>query len=325
MALTFTELQAITNDYFLADNGKAFDIFFYPSFFVNYFMDKKKGIWKRPNGGKNIRIPLEYDEAEGGFYSRGDSVSSDDRTAVNAAYFGWKHAYGNATIYRTDELENAGEEAEVEIVAQRIAGAQKKCTKDIAGQIYNNATDSAKEITGLLSLASTSTTVAYGNIQEADLVASDGTYPWKGRTTTTTEAISLAAIRTLRSTAKIGDGPQGRPNVGLTTETLYNVVSGILQAQQRFTSDSDTAKAGFENLVFEGMIISPDDYCPSGYFFGLNDKYIGFAVHATGFFEKTPWADLITAGVVGKSMKVFWDGNIVCSNRKSHIAHSNLS
>jgi hypothetical protein len=28
---------------------------------------------------------------------------------------------------------------------------------------------------------------------------------------------------------------------------------------------------------------------------------------------------------VAKSMKIFWDGNIVCSNRKAHIAHSNLS
>ncbi len=94
MALTFTELEAITNDYFIADGRKAVDIYFQSSFFVDRFMNKKKGIWERPPGGKRIRIPLMYDESEGGFYSRNSTLSSDDREIINAAYFSWKHAYG---------------------------------------------------------------------------------------------------------------------------------------------------------------------------------------------------------------------------------------
>ena len=35
-----------------------------------------------------------------------------DRNIDWGAYFLWKHAYGNATIYRTDELKNAGEYAD---------------------------------------------------------------------------------------------------------------------------------------------------------------------------------------------------------------------
>ena len=325
MALTYTELESITNDYFLADGKKAVDIYFNTSFLLDWFMNTKKGIWERPSGGRYIRVPLEYDEQVGGAYARADVISSEDRESINAARFGFKHYYGNATIYRTDEMENAGEYAEVQMVTQRVSGAQKTVTKQLATDIYSNSSDSANEITGLKSLTSETATVAYGNIAENDLVSADLTKKWEGKTTTTTEGISLAVIRTAASAAKINDGAMGKPDIGVMTETLFNVVSGILQVQQRFTTDSDTAKAGFTHLVFEKKILAADDYCSSGYMFLLNSNFLGFGVHKNGLYARTPWADLVVTGTVAKSMKIFWDGNMICSNRKAHIAHSNLS
>ena len=325
MALTFTELESVTNDFFVADGGKAVDTYFKTSFLIDYLMNKKKGLWERPSGGRRMRVPLEYDESEGGAYSRADSLSSDDREIINAAYFWVKHYYGNSTIYRTDELENDGPYAEVQIVTQKIANAQKTVTKKLATDLYSSSSDTAKELTGLLSLTSETATVAYGGIIENDLVATDLTKPWEGKTTTTTEGISLAVIRTLASLAKIHSGANGKPDIGVTTETLFNIISGILQVQQRFTTDSDTVNAGFTNLVFEGKIIAADDFCTSGYLFLLNSKFAGFAIHKNGYFYRTPWGDLLPAGQAAKSMKIFWDGNLICSNRKAHAAHSNLS
>ncbi len=300
------------------------------------FMDKKAGIMERPNGGQRYRIPLEYDGQEGAFYSRGETLSSDDKETVNAAYFWPKHAYGNATIYRSDEQENAGAYAEVQLVTQKVAGAQKTARKIIASAIYGNNSDTDKNITGLVKCCFGSTSIAYGGIIETDLVASSATspgspsstlYPWHAAGTTTTEAIGLAVIRTLRSSAKISDGPGGKPDIGVTTEALFNIVSGILQVQQRFQEDKDVTKAGFTNLVFDGMTIAVDDYAPSGDFFALNSKHYGWAIHQTGFFERTPWGDLSNSmsGVAAKTMKIFWDGNQVVDNRRAHAGHSNLS
>lgn len=327
MALTFNELQSITNDYFMAQNKKAIDIYFNSSFLMYKFMDKKAGIMERPSGGPSYRIPLQYDGQEGAFYSRGETLSSDSREIMNAAYFWPKHAYGNATIYRSDEQECAGSYAEVQLVTQHIEAAQKTCRKTIAQNIYANNADTAKEITGLTKACFGAATLAYGGIVENDLVASDLTKPWKAVNTTSAAAISLAAIRTLRSTAKISDGAGGKPDTGITTETLFNIISGILQVQQRFQEDKDTVKAGFTNLVFEGMTISADDYCGSGYLFLLNSKFYGWAIHKDGFFQRTPWGDLTNApsGVAGKTMKIFWDGNQVVSNRKAHAGQSGLS
>ncbi len=328
MSLTFTEIQAITNDYFLMDGKKAVDIYFQDSFLMWKFMDKKAGVFERPEGGDRWRIPLEYDGQEGGFYSRGEALSSDSREIMNAAFAYPKHAYGNATIYRSDEQAAAGEYAEVQLVQAQIASAQKTVRKKIAQNLYGQNGDADKAVTGLRSCCFGSSSVAYLGIAEDDLVASDGvTKPWAAKGTTTTEGISLPVIRTLRSLAKIGDGAGGKPDVGVTTETLYNLVSGILQSQQRFTEDKDVTKAGFTNIVFEGMTITPDDYVPAGYLFVLNSKHYGWAIHKDGFFQRTPWGDLANApnGIAGKTMKIFWDGNQVVNNRKAIAAHSNLS
>lgn len=325
MSLTFTEIEAITNEYFMADGRKAVDIYFNDCFAIDYFMNQKKGLWERPAGGRSVRIPLSYDGQEGGFYSKASTLSSDDKESLNSAKFLLKHAYGNATIHRLDELENVGEYAEVQLVTAKLEGAQKKIRKDLATELYSAAIDTAEELTGLLSLTTGTSTVNYGGIAEDDLVAADSTKPWAAKSTTDTEAISLAVLRTLRTKCKIGSGKAGKADVGLTTEALFNIVNASIQVQQRFTADTDTAKAGFTTVVFEGMLIAADDYCPSGDFFALNSNHIGFAIHKNGFFVREPWGALSAVGTPAKTMKIFWDGNLICNNRKAHAVHTNLN
>ena len=325
MALPFEELEAITDDYFIVEGKAAVDIYFYTSWLLNFLLKQQGGIWERPVGGRLIRIPLEYDGQEADFYSRGDTISSDDRESINAAYFEWKHAYGNATVYRIDGLKNAGPYAEVQLVTQRVAGAQKSLTALLAGSIYDDHGGAATRLTGLKALCSESSTIAYGAIAEDDLVANDGTKPWEGKTDTTTENLNLNVIRDQATNAKIRDGKGGKPDHYITTETLWNVIADILQVQQRFTEvGSRAVKAGFTALWFEGKDVVADDYCPSGYAFALNSMHIGFAVHKKGYFMRAPWGK-IPDSPEDKAMKIYFDGNMVCSNRKGHAAHSNLS
>ena len=324
MSLTYEEIESITNDYFITDGGKAVDIYFNTSFFLNYLLKQKKGIWERPEGGEKIRIPLEYDGQEANFYVKGETLSSDDRESINAAYFDFKHAYGNATVYRIDELKNAGRYAEVQMVVQRVSGAQKSLTKLLDGSIYDSPGGASARLTGFRACCNETTTTAYGGIQEADLVAQDGDYPWEGKLDSTTEALTLNVIRTLCSDAKVRDGKGGQPDLIVTTETLWNVLSDILQVQQRFTEGVETAKAGFTGLNFEGKDIFPDDFCPSGYLFGVNSNHYGFAVHRKGLFMRSKWKH-IPDSAEDRSMKIYFDGNAVCNNRKAHKGHSNLS
>lgn len=324
MALTFEELESVTNDYFMLDGGKAIDIYFDTSFLLNYLLKQQKGIWERPDGGMKIRIPLEYDGQEAEFYARGDTVSSDDRESVNAAYFNWKHAYGNATVFRIDLLKNAGEYAEVQLIKQRIAGAQKSLTKLLAGSIYDLPTGGSKRLTGLRACCHETAGLAYGGIEEEDLVAADGTKPWEGKMDSTTTTLTLNAIRTGASNAKLRDGAGGKPNLVVTTETNFNTIVDMLQVQQRFVDGKETVKAGFTGVYFEGKDIFPDDYCPASHMFMLNTRHLGFAVHSEGNMMRTPWR-LIPDSPEDKTMKIYFDGNMVVNNRKAHQGFSGIS
>lgn len=322
--LPFEELEAITNDFFMADGKKAVDIYFYTSFLLNYLMKQQKGIWERPDGGNRIRVPLEYDGQEAGFYAKGDTVSSDDRESLNAAYFEWKHAYGNATIYRIDGLKNSGRYAEVQLVTQRLGGAQKSITSVLAGSIYDDLTGSSNRLTGLKACCNATTGSPYGAIAEDDMVAADGTKPWKGRRDATGYVIALSLIRNLATTAKIRDGANGKPNLVVMQEVLWNVLVDILTVQQRYVDSSETANAGFTGLRFEGKDIFPDDYCPSANIFEVNSAHTGFAIHQSGYFMRTKWK-VIPDSPEDRTLKIFWDGNLVVNNRKGNICATDIT
>ncbi|WP_027369229.1 phage major capsid protein [Desulfocurvibacter africanus] len=321
MPLSNAELEIVTRDYLLADGKQATDIYFETSWLMQYLMKQQKGLWKLFGGGRKVKVPLKYDGAEAGFYQRNDTLSEDERQNITAAYFELRHAFGNATIYRADELQNAGEEAEVELVQSKIEDAMESCRDTVAKQLYAAGGDNSPYLTGLLSLCNENADLAYGELTENGVVAKDGSKPWEGKLLTTPAVISLDTIREMRRTAKVKGK---KPDIGVTTDLLWDKIAGILQVQQRFTSDKPTAEAGFQNLVIEGMTLTVDDYMPSGHLFCLNSKHVGFAVHRKGYFARTPWKDL-TSGAQGRSMKILWDGNLISNNRKAHIGRSNLS
>lgn len=319
--LTNAEIEKITSDYLLADNKRATDIYFTTSYLMNLLMKQKKGIFKMIPGGDKVKVHLRYDGSEAGAYSRNDALSEDDRENITAAYFGIKHYFGNATLYRTDELSAAGEYAEIELVTEKVDSAMESVRKKLSTDLFSSASDTSELITGLLSLCNETSTRDYGEINEDEVVAEDGTKPWEGKVNSTSTVLSLEALQTLRSDAKIEGS---KPNLIITTETLFNKLSRMLQAQQRFVKAEEVAKAGFTGVNFEGADVVVDDYCPSGYAFALNTKHIGFGVHKQGYFSRTPWEKL-SSGARGRTLKILWDGNLICNHRAAHKAHAALA
>jgi len=319
--LTNAEIEKITTDYLLADNKKATDIYFETSYLMNLLMKQKKGLFKMVPGGEKVKVHLRYDGSEAGAYSRNDALSEDDRENITAAYFGIKHYFGNATLYRTDELSAAGEYAEIELVTEKVDSAMESVRKKLATDLFSSASDSSELLTGLLSLCNETATRAYGEITEDGVVAEDGTKPWEGKVNTSSTVMSVEALQTLRSDAKFNGT---KPNLIVTTEDLFNKLVRILQAQQQFCKSEDVAKVGFTGVNFQGADVVVDDYCPSGYAFALNTKHLGFAIHKQGYFSRTPWEKL-SSGARGRTMKILFDGNLICNHRAANKAHSALT
>ncbi len=333
-------MDAVTDDYFMIDNGKAADLYFQNSFLLDHLLNGKKGIWERPSGGREIRIPFRYDGNETGFYARGGTVSSDQRDAITAVFFKMKHAYGNGTVLRIDELENAGPAQRVNLITEEVAGAQASIADLLAESMYDSGEGYASNrLTGLRNLVGATNDLGsaasdqdqdYGNLSQNDVVANDLTEPWAGKLTYTSAAVSLDALRTLKTSAEYGAGKQEEPDLVVTNKAVYNKLKSILQIQQMFTTEGSKAvKAGFTGLHFEGSDVFPDKKVPGTasaayWMFALNTNHIGFAVHKKGLFVRTPWS-FIEGTAQDKTMKILFDGNLVCNNRRAHAAQSQLT
>ena len=321
------QLDVATNNYFAADNGKAWDNYFQTSFLLDYFIKQHKGVWLRPGSGRTIRVPLRFDGNVGGWYTRGGTLSHEKRDALTATYAEWRHAYGNATILRVDELENAGKEGLLNLMVEELYGAQETVTDKIATALYqteDNHTTNA--LTGFGAMCDSDTTLAFQGYAGDDIVSDDGTKVWVGNRNVASTVISLATIRALKATAAFGKGKTRMPNFMATTRDLFNVIVNVLQLQQRFTStESQPVKAGFEGINFEGTDIFPDDqYAPAGMGLLLNSNHCGVAVHQNGLFKRTPW-EYILDTARDKTMKILFDGNTVCNNRRAHVMATALT
>ena len=325
MALPYDgELDSITEDYYaLEADGKPVNNYFDESFNMEYFFNKKKALYELADGGDYVKIPIIFDEAAGGVYGRADGLDSDDREGIHSAKFEWKHYFANATIYRHDELKNKGPYAKAGLVASKLMMMDETIKKWIATDFYSTASEGSDSASGFRMLCNETSTTPFGGLQEDDLVSESGAKVWAGLTNSTSEAIGLGVLRTLKSDAKVGNGAKGKPDYIPMTEALFNKVKASLQAMQRYTEDKETTKVGFTNLVFEGSLVVADDYCPSGYAFAINTNHTGIVLHEDGNFFRSKWKPL-SGNVEGKTMKVLTDWNLISNRRSANKAHSNL-
>lgn len=318
------QLEAVTKDFFLIEDGKAEDNYFETSFLLDYLIKQKKGIWKRPGGGQKISIPIRYDGNKAGFYTRGGTLDSTKTEAITAVNFAWKHAYGNATILRIDELKNSGPEAMINLVTEELMGAQESLRDALATSLYNGLEGDAGNLTGLNSVCNTDGDTNYGGYSANDIVSDDGGKVWTGKGSSTETVLSLNAIKAIRTAANYGKGKSSKPNFIATDETNLDTILEILEVQQRFVEGKETVDAGFSGVYYAGSEIFHDRYCPASNIYALNSKHVGFAIHKNGLFQRTPW-EFIQGSGRDKTMKIFFDGNFVCNNRRANYRHSNIS
>ena len=76
------------------------------------------------------------------------------------------------------------------------------------------------------------------------------------------------------------------PDTLLTTQTLFEKYEALLQPNLRYT-DTKTADAGFQNLLFKAAPVMYDVHCTAGVFYFLNSKYITLVGHSDKWFSQT--------------------------------------
>lgn len=289
MALTYDQLSAITKKYYIP---KLVDAIFDGDALLKRYKDK--GRYKKIGGGTSIMMPLNYAlTTAAGWYSGADTLSTTDNDQISAAEYQWKQCFANITISRSDELQNSGDAQVIDLVKSKTQIAEKTLADYIQGGLYHSGT-TAKSIVGTGLFLSTGNTV--GGISQS-------TYSWwQAQIDSSTTTLSLAALQTVWNNCTINNQ---MPSVIMTTRAGYNRYYALLQPQQRFV-DGETAKGGFQNLLFNGAPMIVGSKVPANNFQLLNEENLTLFVHKDEDMRFQPFQNPVNQNV--KTAKIYWMG-----------------
>lgn len=279
------------------------------------------------DGGLMIKVPLEYAASNSGGYSAQTVINQSKKDIIDAARFGWAGVYGSNTLNLDDLTQNSGDEAIISLTMKYIKSIIKAARTQMAGDVIALAStglsaDGAVHINGLLDLFCTNTSTAYGAITEAAM--SD----WKANVITTAEAISFEVMQKIFRTPAMGDIKEMKPNFCVTTDKLRDGYERSLHPQQRY-ANTTMVEAGWDNVTHKGAPIVGDNYITTsydGYLMALNLNFLELRSHKDFNFTTPVWKDKSVLGQPDVlTADTRWRGNLLCTNRKMHVMHTNLT
>lgn len=269
------------------------------------------------SGGRIIYEELSFAENSNvAWYSGYDTLTVGAADVLSAAEYSIKQAACPVVVSGLEELQNAGKEQKISLVAGRIDVAKASIANLISAGLYSDGTgSSSKQITGLLAAVPVDpTTGTYGGINRANYSF------WRSYAGDTGAAPSASTIQGVFNTAW-GNLVRGtdKPNLITVDDGVWAAYVASCQTLQRFT-DSKLADLGFENLKFMSAPVVLDtgiggDHTDVTAFF-LNTKYLKFRPHSKR--NMVPLDAGRQATNQDATVKILaWAGNLTCSFAKA--------
>lgn len=267
----------------------------------------------KEDGGKDIRQPLIYEKLPGGSYSGLDTFDISKREVLTELVFNWKQYYVDITVDGLSMLQNAGGKKIFDLVSFQMDLAEMTFAELIGVDLQGDGTgNSNKAITGLRAACDNGDTVAsYGGITRSSTANTPG-YAVRGNINTTGGALTLPLVNTEMGTATIG---KEKPDLGLTTQTLWNKLWERVQPAQRFNAGnagSKIAEAGFDSIRLNSCDFVVDSHVASGRLWLLNTKWFKLIIHSQRMLTPTGWKYPVDQDAA--IQQLLWAGELVCQS-----------
>jgi hypothetical protein len=265
-----------------------------------------KGRIRTESGGTKIVEQLIYGQNDTvKSYSGYETLSLTPQEGISAAEYDWKQYGASIAISGIEEAKNNGEHAIIDLLEAKIMQAEESLREGFNQMFFGDGTgNSGKNWNGLGNLIESGNTV--GGINSATA----GNEYWRSYEENTAGALTLAQMATAYNSVSVGND---HPDLILTTQTLFEKYESLLQPQLRYT-DTKTAEAGFQNLLFKGAPIMYDVHAPAGTMFFINSKYLKLVGHSDKWFAQTDFVR--PENQDARFALIMCYGNLVCSNRK---------
>lgn len=270
------------------------------------YMLMEKGRIRMLNGGTKIVEPLIYGQnSTVASYSGYDTISLTAQDGISAAEYDWKQYAASIAISGIEEAKNNGEQEIINLLEAKIMQAEESMREGFNQMFFGDGTgNSGKNWNGLGNIVESGNTV--GGINSAGGQGNDW---WRSYEENTAGALTLAQLATAYNSVSVGND---HPDVVLTTQTLFEKYEALLQPQLRYT-DTKTADAGFQNLLFKSAPVMYDVHCTAGVVYFLNTKYLTLVGHSGKWFQQTEFVR--PENLDARYALIMCYGNLTCRNR----------
>jgi hypothetical protein len=272
---------------------------------LTYFL-QDKGRIRMLNGGTKIVEPLIYGQnSTVASYAGYDSLSLSPQAGITAAEYDWKQYAASISISGIEEAKNNGEQEIINLLEAKIMQAEESLREGFNQMFFADGTgNGGKDWNGLGNIVEASGTV--GGINRGTA----GNEYWQSYEENTPGALTLAQMSTAYNTVSVGND---HPDMILTSQTLFEKYEALLVPQLRYT-DTKTADAGFQNLLYKAAPVAYDVHSPSGVMFFLNSKYLTLVGHSGKWFAQTAFVS--PEDVDARYALIMCYGNLTCRNAK---------
>jgi hypothetical protein len=271
---------------------------------LTYFLNEKGRIRMESGGTKIVEQLIYGKNSTVSSYSGYESLSLTPQEGITAAEYDWKQYSASIAISGIEEAKNNGEHAIINLLEAKIMQAEESLREGFNVMFFGDGTgNSGKNWNGLGNLVEKD--VALGGINPATA----GNEFWKSYEENTAGALTLAQMATAYNSVSVGND---HPDMILTSQLLFEKYESLLQPQLRYT-DTKTADAGFQNLLFKSAPIMYDVHCNANTMYFLNSKYIKLVGHSDKWFAQTDFVR--PENQDARFALIMCYGNLVVSNR----------
>jgi hypothetical protein len=303
MALSFSEITAIATN--LIDKKLSNNVYSATPVLARF-----KGKAKKVGGGVQIQQPvISSSSTSGGAFTDLDTLTITRTSNISAAVYDWRQYYEAIRISELDLAKASGDEGKLDIVKAKLQVAELSLADRLSTGLCGNGGSST--IDGFQAMIDDDT---YGGIAPADMA----TWVSYLNASGTDRAVSFALLQKLIGGCTVG---KDMPTLLVSQQAVYDEIYNLFQPHQRIESE-DVAKLGFKSLMVNGVPLVVDAHAKAQTVQAINEAYAQLVIHSGNDMRKVHHPFLESSD--SSLHKIFWMGNLTCSNRRMHGELSNL-
>lgn len=280
---------------------------------------KKRGNYRRDDGGLTIVTPLEY-AANQTYqrYSDWDVLNIAASDVISAAEYQWRQIAINVVSSGRELRINKGDSRIINLAKAKLKNAIHTYNNNFSSDIYSAGTLS-NQVNGLQALIADAGTGTVGGINSTAYPfwqnsVQSAASPIQGGGAVTVGPTTIEAGMMLPLWLQLDRGPDDQPDLIVMSNDYYSFYEASQVSLKRY-SDKETVSGGFVGLKYKmaDVLFDGGSGIPSAHGYFINTRYFELVAHEDADLEVMD--SIRPVNQDGEVVAILWMGNLTLSNR----------